>query len=521
MRISSRIKILLQIVVMSGVAVSVAVGASAQSDPRMPTIQKAPTYLKFQAQITQAKLPVGDVTFNQVLVNIRAGDNTLCTETLPNVVVREGVLNLEIGRDLRKCQLEQYLAQYSDLSFQVCLNSAENCLKPVAMSSVPFAIKATFAQSAELAKSSQRAVVADYAQRLTAERNPFNPAELGKGYFDFATPPSANVLSKPGDDPRYAAGGYMLWAPTATSAPMLNIASKSVEADAPPGPLAGVLVHANEVRVRGAEAIEAGLDVAGTSMLHGLTTTGDLTCGGVARMAGASFDYENTAGRFGVAASTIALSSSTELRIAGTGSTVVDTPVVFNKEVSFTVSPGFTPGKNTVDESRLTEGVRGKLASIESVKGRVDELGAVLADEIDDPQRGFTYLPEWILGDPPVPGNNTIAAAGPIWANGAPAAGGACVKLTSQGFKTASCTEQLPFVCAKRSVGAPERGAWARGYRACRTLGGFILPASKESAGDGWNGQDAWVAATSIDGNGLWYRPSALRAWALVKAGRI
>src|SRR5690349_11172847 len=84
-------------------------------------LQKVPTTFKFQSRISQAKIPVGDAKLAKVIVNVKRGsDQPLCSETLTDVMVRDSVLNIEIGRSMT-CALDEVIAQNNDLSFQVCI----------------------------------------------------------------------------------------------------------------------------------------------------------------------------------------------------------------------------------------------------------------------------------------------------------------------------------------------------------------------------------------------------------------
>ena len=83
-------------------------------------IKNAPEYIKFQARISQAKLPVGEVVFPKVYVNLMQGTKNLGKEEFSQVKVRDSVLNLEIGRTMVG-GLPTFLAQNEGLSFQICL----------------------------------------------------------------------------------------------------------------------------------------------------------------------------------------------------------------------------------------------------------------------------------------------------------------------------------------------------------------------------------------------------------------
>jgi hypothetical protein len=157
-------------------------------------IQKVPGFFKFQSRISQAKLPVGDVVFNTIYVNLKSGTETLCTEEFSNVPVRDSVLNLEIGHTM-DCALDMKIAESNDIQLQVCLGSTENCLKPVEFSSVPFAIKSSYAREAQIANEANEAVQCHFAHLITADKDLFSNPSIGTGYYDFATPTPEKVAN--------------------------------------------------------------------------------------------------------------------------------------------------------------------------------------------------------------------------------------------------------------------------------------------------------------------------------------
>lgn len=140
-------------------------------------IQYAPGLFKLQARVSQAKIPVGDAVFDQITVNLvrpaDPGGSPACTESIPNVRVRNSVLNLDIGRQMSGCELDQVIAQEQDLAFQICINSPENCLKPIPLGSTPYAIKANYSVVAQKAHAANESVQAHYAHRVTADTELF------------------------------------------------------------------------------------------------------------------------------------------------------------------------------------------------------------------------------------------------------------------------------------------------------------------------------------------------------------
>ncbi len=218
-------------------------------------LQPVPPFFKFQSRISQAKLPVGDVTFSTIYVNVKRGDAQLCQETFNNVMVRDSVLNLEIGRTM-SCDLASIIAKNDDLKFQVCIGNMENCLKPISLSSVPFAIKATYASLAQKAAKSNEAMQCHYAHRLTADRNLFTNKAIGKGYYDFHTPATHQIdnlinlydsaISVPFLE--YYNGGYIQWMQVDPTSTNLHICAQKDDSQHDPMPLDELYMHAQVSR---------------------------------------------------------------------------------------------------------------------------------------------------------------------------------------------------------------------------------------------------------------------------------
>jgi hypothetical protein len=220
------------------------------------SIQKAPTLFKLQAQISQAKIPLGDAKFSSLSVKVKSGNTELCTERFTGVNVRGGVLNLEIGRNLEGCQLDDTIAAYNDLAFQVCIgdssSEAGNCLKPIQMSSVPYAVKASFASQAQEAHRAEIAARAHYTQRITADSATLGQPKIGVGFYDFLTPTgTAPVAALRAVNPTAQAdlrGGFLQWAPMDATNKILNVSARqpnqAMGAQPVLEPLTKLIVHA-------------------------------------------------------------------------------------------------------------------------------------------------------------------------------------------------------------------------------------------------------------------------------------
>jgi hypothetical protein len=251
-------------------------------------IQYAPGLFKLQARISQAKIPVGDAVFDTITVNlVRPGATTnrvACTETLPGVRVRNSVLNLDIGRQMTSCQLDQIIAQEQDLAFEICINSPDNCLKPIPLGSTPYALKSNYAVLAQKAHSANQSVQAHYAHRVTADTELFVGERTHEdGYLDFATPDGNTTLSTTGweristalkadmrsvygaePETRSAApvGGFIQWTPVSSAENAGNnsqaslgtlhlVAKDEATADKILKPLARMMIHADQTFATG------------------------------------------------------------------------------------------------------------------------------------------------------------------------------------------------------------------------------------------------------------------------------
>ncbi len=234
-------------------------------------IQKVPTYFKFQSRISQAKIPVGDVVFDSVIVNLKKGNNVLCSETFSRVKVRDSVLNLEIGRGMAdSCgELESIVAANNDLKFQICIGDQSNCLKPVDLATVPYAVKASYAATAQKAHAANTAVQCNYAHRLTADRNLFVNQQIGKGYYDFHTPSDTTFLEwYDAQSVDYQDGGFIQWAPLGASK-NLHVCAQDPGSDNPV-PLEEFLIHSTKTQMMGVAVIEGSEASDGMTGVKGL-----------------------------------------------------------------------------------------------------------------------------------------------------------------------------------------------------------------------------------------------------------
>ena len=197
-------------------------------------LQRVPSLMKFQARVSQAKLPVGEAVFNTIIVKlIRGANEVLCQEEFANVIVNDSVLNLTIGQNM-SCELDEVVAENTDLNIQVCLGSASNCLQPIELGATPYALKASFASTAQNANSANSAAQAHYSHRATADRKLQFTKRLGTGYVDFFTHPTGTQGSLYTDEQyaQYEDGGFIQWTPVRDRGAMnLHICGKSQATD--------------------------------------------------------------------------------------------------------------------------------------------------------------------------------------------------------------------------------------------------------------------------------------------------
>jgi hypothetical protein len=252
-------------------------------------IQKVPAVFKFQSRVAQSKIPVGDATFAKIIVNIKRDTQTLCREEFTNVRVQDSVLNLEIGRQI-SCELDEVIAENPDLYFQVCIGGDENCLKPVQVGTTPYAVKANFAAQTNEAHRADVAAQAHYAHRATADRDMFVTNQVGKGYFDFHTPPSGGAVYP--DNATFAPykdSGFIGWSAVDPTGNKLTVAGKNpgndtmrpltdVQVAAASTTLQGDGTVAHDLTVGNDAAVMGNADVAGNTHVGGLMSVdGDTT----------------------------------------------------------------------------------------------------------------------------------------------------------------------------------------------------------------------------------------------------
>jgi len=235
-------------------------------------IEAAPRLLKFQARVSQGKLPLGDRVLNRVVVALKRGDEKLCSEEFHDVRVSYSAVNLEVGRHM-DCNVGQVVAENQDLALQVCIGGADNCLRPIALGTAPYSLKSSYSTLAQQAHVSDVAGLANYAHRASADRAMLLRKELGTGYFDFGTPDSApSLYATPAGFAPFANGGFLTWTPLRESAPTLHLSARDRVSDTPMV-LDRLLLQSRNTETLGRLVVKSnGMLVTGTSSINGATT---------------------------------------------------------------------------------------------------------------------------------------------------------------------------------------------------------------------------------------------------------
>jgi hypothetical protein len=269
-------------------------------------IQKVPTHFKFQARISQSKLPVGDVSFPKVIVKVVVGGADKCEESFNNVVVRDSVLNLEFGRT-SSCDLDSYIATSNEVKLKVCINNPNTCLQEVEFSTVPYSVKSSYAYIADNAHIAQTSMQAHFAHLIAADKELFSTNQIGKGFYDFHTPTNieiANLIPMRSvqngvqwDIPTttWTEGGYMQWASTVNTPGNLHVCQRAANAVGNPvGRLDQFVVHATTTAVQGRLVIEGDETTGATESKGALINKGMTVQGGNIDLKGSTFIGEGS-----------------------------------------------------------------------------------------------------------------------------------------------------------------------------------------------------------------------------------
>ncbi|MBT9556084.1 MAG: DUF4215 domain-containing protein [Myxococcales bacterium] len=233
-------------------------------------LTEVPSTFHLQARISQAKLPVGEGLFKDVLVRVMRGNDEVCAEGFKDVRVVGGVMNLEIGAQM-SCNLNDKIGRTSELSLVVCPGSPSTCLPAIDLATTGYAVKASWAHLADRAWRVERAAQANYAHRVAADDSVAERRVIGTGYTEFTTPTAADasaLYDAAGFAP-YERGGFIQWTPTRhPSAQVLTIAAR--EHDGALQPLDALVLASASTRLLGVLTVTPPAGAAGPT----LTVTG-------------------------------------------------------------------------------------------------------------------------------------------------------------------------------------------------------------------------------------------------------
>ena len=237
-------------------------------------IEAVPATFRFQARLSQAKLPVGDREVARVVVRLKRGFEVLCMEEFSEVRIEDSVLDLVLGNEI-SCDLDRVLTENHELALQVCLGGTDNCLRPMVLGTSPYAVKASHAAQAQRAQRADVATEANWVHRISADRDLLLHKRLNTGWFDFSTPPSAPRLFPGNGFLEYENGGFLQWTPLQERDPTLHISAKDHKADTPV-PLSKLVLVAQRTQTTGPVEVESGgvhvrgvSDVVGTTVVRG------------------------------------------------------------------------------------------------------------------------------------------------------------------------------------------------------------------------------------------------------------
>jgi hypothetical protein len=222
------------------------------------TAARAPLF-RFQARIAQGGMPLGDRRLNEVTVFFLAAGQVVCQERFtPDV--RDSVLDLPIGAQ-PSCDLAQVLATSSDLELKVCIGGQTNCLKPVQLASVPYAVRANTAVQAQHVDSAAFAAVTRYATRATADRDAPTRNKIETGYIDFQAHSSVDGQ------------GELRWVPLGGDKRRFHLTAKDFLTDRAK-PLSQALLFADTTTFAGDLHVTGNLINEGPVVLAGLVPDG-------------------------------------------------------------------------------------------------------------------------------------------------------------------------------------------------------------------------------------------------------
>ncbi len=381
--------------------------ARAQSGPSivLTGMQKAPGYFRFQAQISQGKLPVGNGVFNKVYVRLRNGTGApVASEEFTAQTVRDGVLNLEVGQT-NAAAFEQAIANNPQLQVEICIENTTNCMSPVTIASVPYAIKASYAYNARYAQNAAYASECSYTHRAAGEDVTWTGKDgEGIGYLNFTSPIPPSATGTPAAvaglniNPTTNKAGYIQWMSMDPAKHELHLCGIQAGARKP---LDLLVMHADlakfsgNVQVTGsvnaasltAAGAVRGATVTATGAVSGATVsaTGAVSGGSVSATGMATFGAGLTIGTANVSggAVTTIYGPATFGAPAATEVTTFNGPTNFIGKANFTLPPGALAGNNSVSSDAIMPGtiVSSNIKTNTILSSNISD-GTITADDI-------------------------------------------------------------------------------------------------------------------------------------------
>ena len=336
-------------------------------DIEPPTLAEIDPTFRFQARLSQARLPVGDRPFERVVVRIERGAEVLCLEELSNIEVANSIIDLIIGENI-SCDLDQVLSENHELALRICLGGTHNCLRPLVLGTVPYAVKVSHAVQAQRAQRANLAGQAHWARRISADRDMLLHRQLGTGYFRASTPGAAPRLGLSGAQRRrYEDGGSWQWAPLKEANPTLHISAKDPVTETPV-PLDRLVFFAARTETSSRVNVLAG----GTHVRGASDVTGDTTIRGqlkVERPADGGPEGLRVVGR-GTIDGTLAISDRLEVGAGGLD-VLGDSDITGDTQVH---------GQLRVEPDGMDQGWAAHIAGASAVDGEVRVADALKVD---------------------------------------------------------------------------------------------------------------------------------------------
>lgn len=261
------------------------------------SVTPAPAGLDVQARLLRAGVPVADGELATVAVRLLHGADLICLEQHAKVPVVDSVINLKVGEDESAC-FTRAITERASLALQLCIDGGTTCMKPMSLGVSPYALKASFAHTAQTAARAEVAYYSHHALRLVADHDALVRRAIGTGYFDPARPTDSQLgaVLDAADIQALGDGAFLSWvAMGGEAARTLTLAAAAAQGGVVSLLRMGFDLAANAIRVDGgivAEAVaqrvtfgvgelgnERTLDVHGDSEVGFLDSLAPIACG--------------------------------------------------------------------------------------------------------------------------------------------------------------------------------------------------------------------------------------------------